>query len=146
MKAATQVVLYDGVCRFCDATVGFALPRDREARLKFSPLQSRYARVLLQQAGVELRPPYDTVFYWDGRRLHNRSSAILRIFAELGGPWKLCAIGLVVPKFIRDAAYQFVARRRYAWFGKDDRCILPPPAWRERFIDLESVDESGKLG
>lgn len=127
------VAFFDGVCNLCNGSVNFLLDRDRRARLRFAPLQgSTFAG--LRRTHPELEE-VDSFILWEGDRVYVRSSAALRILMTLGGPWRLSGALLAIPRPLRDFLYDFVARRRYRWFGKTDVCRMPTPALRARFLD-----------
>jgi len=137
-SAAGPVVLYDGVCGFCNHAVQLILEHDRRGRLRFAALQSDYARGLLERH-PELRG-LDTVVLVEnvgeaGERVYVKSAAALRIARHLGGFWKVFLAGHALPSGLRDYLYDQFARRRYRWFGKRDACMLPPPETRARFLD-----------
>jgi predicted DCC family thiol-disulfide oxidoreductase YuxK len=127
------VLLFDGVCNLCQGTVRFLLERDRDARLRFAPLQSAFGRALL--ADFALDPDVlDNVVLVDPDGAHARSEAMLRCARLLGAPWSWSALLRVIPRPLRDAVYDFIARHRYRWFGKKDACPMPQPEWRDRFL------------
>jgi predicted DCC family thiol-disulfide oxidoreductase YuxK len=136
-KAGGPVLLYDGVCGFCNWGVQLALRHDRRGVLRFAALQSEYGRAALARhaslAGV------DSVVLLEeegGReRASTRSEAALRVASHLGGAWKLFLIFRLLPRPLRDLFYDLFARHRYRLFGKHDACLLPPPEVRSRFID-----------
>jgi predicted DCC family thiol-disulfide oxidoreductase YuxK len=136
-EGARQLVLYDGVCGLCDRSVRFLLEHDRQAALSFAPLQGATAAGVLRrwQLGEELA---SLVFVRDegtpDERVFVRSSGVLRAIDALGGPWRIVAWLRIVPRPLRDALYDLVARHRYAWFGKLDTCALPAPETRARFL------------
>lgn len=131
------VLLYDGACGFCGATVRFVLRRDRRSALRFAPLQGAFA------AGVAARHPalaFADSIVWveaaEGARAERvllRSDAVLRVARYLGGPWALLGVARVIPRALRDAAYGFVARHRHRLAG--DACVVPGPGERGRFLD-----------
>lgn len=129
------IVLFDGVCNLCNAAVRFIVDNDRSGGIRFASLQSDVARALLGD-GVTAQgeDPGAIVFIEDGRR-HERSEAALRIAGRLGGLLSLATVYLVVPVRIRDAVYDFIAARRYGWFGRSDACRLPTPEESSRFLD-----------
>ena len=137
------VLLYDGVCSFCNRSVKFVLKHDHRGTMRFAALQSGYANVLL--AGHPgLRNADTFVLYEPGEkngepRFFTRSRAAVRIGSYLGGLWKLSAVFLIVPRPIRDWLYDTFARYRYRWFGKYDTCPIPPPEVRSRFLDQQPV-------
>ena len=127
------VAFFDGVCNLCNGTVNFLIDHDRHSRLRFAPLQgSTFAALAADRP--ELRG-IDSFVLRQGARVHVRSSAAVRILMALGGPWRLFGALLAIPKPLRDRLYDFVARRRYRWFGKSESCRMPTPELRARFLD-----------
>jgi predicted DCC family thiol-disulfide oxidoreductase YuxK len=133
VPAAHPVVLFDGVCNLCHATVRFVLEHDRAARFRFVPLQSELGRALLEERGLDA-DALDNVVLVDAAGAHVRSDAVLRILAGLGAPWSWLAALRWLPTTLRDRTYGWIARNRYRWFGKKDACPLPRPEWRDRFL------------
>ena len=136
--SAPTLVLYDGVCALCNRLVGFLLRHDRYDRFRFAPLQSEFAQSLLQRHG--LNPlDFDTVvvlpnFGQPDERALVRSEAALFSIGQLGRPWRFLSVARVIPRSIREAAYRFIARRRYRMFGKYDACPIPRPEDRHKFL------------
>jgi predicted DCC family thiol-disulfide oxidoreductase YuxK len=130
-----RIVFFDGVCNLCNGTVQFILDRDPAGLFRFAPLQSDLATRMLGERGVEVdRNEPDSVLLLEGDRVYARSDAVVRITRHLTGAWPLLATFAVVPRFLRDAIYRFVARHRYRWFGRTDACRVPTPALRARFL------------
>ena len=127
------VVLFDGVCNFCNATVNFILSRDSEGFFRFAALQSEAARPLLAEARLPSSFLDNIVLVEDGV-CYVRSTAALRILRRLSWPWPLLYAAVIVPRPIRDGVYDWVARNRYRWFGKSEVCRLPTPSERARFL------------
>jgi predicted DCC family thiol-disulfide oxidoreductase YuxK len=127
------VVLFDGVCGLCQGVVRFVLPRDRAGRFRFAPLQSELGRTLLARHRLD-PDALDTFVVVDAAGAHTRSEAALRLAAGLGAPWSALGVLRALPRPLRDALYDVVARHRYRWFGRLDACPAPSPAWRERFL------------
>lgn len=130
-----RIVLFDGVCNFCNAVINFVIDRDPDGQFKFAPLQSDVGKKLLREHGLEVPDgdPDTIVLIQDGRA-YERSSAALRIARRLSGPWKLTYAFIVVPWFVRDVGYWIVAKLRYRLFGKSDTCRIPTPELRARFL------------
>lgn len=127
------MVLFDGVCNLCNASVQWVLKRDRKGVFKFAALQSETGRALLR--GFGLSPEnFDTVVLIDGNRAFTRSDAALEIAQRIGGVWSLSAVFMIIPRSIRNAVYDWVARNRYRWFGRRESCMIPGPEWKERFL------------
>lgn len=138
MKDGRHLILYDGVCALCNALVRFVLPRDRKDRFRFAPLQGESARGLLRRHGKN-PDDLDTFFViadYEGStpRVLERDRAALFVLARLGFPWNLSVVFRIIPPFLRRPVYNFIARRRYKWFGKYDACPLPAPEVRHKFL------------
>lgn len=127
------MVLFDGVCNLCNRSVAFIIARDPTARFYFAPLQSEAAQRLLRQAEITGEIPDSVALIEDGR-LYTRSTAALRIARQLRFPWPLFYALIVLPRRLRDAGYDFIARHRYRWFGRRDACMMPTPELRRRFL------------
>ncbi len=130
-----RILLYDGVCGLCDSSVQFILDHDKVGTLRFATLQGE-----LGQAAIARDPALqgvDSLVLLQPGKTSVRSSAVLEVGRYLGGVWRLLAWpALMVPRVVRDAVYDFVARNRYRVFGKLDACRLPTPEERARFLDL----------
>jgi predicted DCC family thiol-disulfide oxidoreductase YuxK len=123
------LVLFDGVCGLCNRFVDTLLTHDRAQRLRFAPLQGTTAAAYTHHA-----PASDTVIVVEGDVVLMRSDAAITALTRLGGLWAFAALLGVVPVFVRDAVYAFVARHRLAWFGTREACRLPTPAERAVFL------------
>jgi predicted DCC family thiol-disulfide oxidoreductase YuxK len=130
--ASSPIVIFDGLCRFCDGTVQFILAHDRRGVFRFAPSQSAAAAPLLGRCG--LPPAPGTIVLIEGDRCWLRSDATLRIARTLGFPWAIFGVLLWLPRALRDPVYAFVARRRLQWFGRRDACRIPTPEQAERFL------------
>ena len=127
-------ILFDGVCNLCSGFVRFVVARDPHARFRFAALSSTAAQSLLRECGVTAPIP-DTMVLVENGKVYFRSDAPLRIARGLTLPWPLASVFLVVPRFIRDTVYDFVAARRYRWFGRRQVCMVPTPELRGRFLE-----------
>ena len=132
------VLLYDGLCGFCNSTVQFVLRHDRRGVLRLATLQGDLARSVLSRhpelAGVDSLILIERTAE-DGERLYARSRGALRVARHLGGAWHLTRILAIVPRFIRDWGYDLFARHRYRLFGRYDACPVPNAEQRSRFIE-----------
>ncbi|MEX2218725.1 MAG: DCC1-like thiol-disulfide oxidoreductase family protein [Phycisphaerales bacterium] len=129
------VVVFDGVCNLCNGWVRFVIRRDPAGRFRFAPFESAAARSLLgdEGAGGAGAAPQSVVLV-QGGAVYRRSAAVLRIARGLRFPWWVLGWLIVVPRPARDWAYGVVAKRRYRWFGKAERCMVPTPEVRGRFL------------
>ena len=130
------LILFDGVCNLCHGFVQFIIRHDPAGKFQFAALQSEAGRAVLAAHGLapaDAAADPDSVLLLHERQLYSHSAAVLRIARLLGGPWQLLAVGYVLPRAWRDAAYRFVARHRYRWFGRQESCWLPTPELRARF-------------
>jgi len=139
------VVLFDGVCNFCDASVNFIIRHDKADHFKFAPLQSDEGRRLANEYGFESATaeneqskedliPIDSVILIENGKAYTHSTAALKILRRLGAPWSWFYVFIVVPRSIRDWAYKLFAKYRYRLFGRKDECMLPTPEERARFL------------
>ncbi len=133
------VLLFDGVCHLCHATVRWVAAHDRHARFRFASLESNVARRLLHAAGVNLAGEAGVVLV-EGDRAWARSDAVLEVMRRLGPPWALLGAARILPRGLREALYGWISRHRYRWFGRYDTCPLPPAGLRERFLDADAPD------
>ena len=127
------VILFDGVCNLCSGSVQFILKRDKEKKFLFTSLQSNHGQDLLKRSSLPMDTFNSFILFEDGKII-TRSTAALKIFSQLKG-WKWVKIFWIVPKFIRDAFYNLIAKNRYKWFGKRNECWLPTPDLKARFLD-----------
>jgi predicted DCC family thiol-disulfide oxidoreductase YuxK len=130
-----MIVLFDGVCNFCSASVQFIIERDRKNVFQFAALQSDAAKKLLSERGIA--PPErdpDSILLIDGDRVHSCSGAALRIARHLSFPWFLAWGFIVVPWFLRDPFYRLIAKNRYRWWGRKESCMVPTPDVRAKFL------------
>ncbi len=129
----TVIILFDGVCNFCNDSVNFIIERDSQNRFKFAPLQSEIAESLLKKHSID-KAETDSIVLVEGERAFTHSTAALKIARNLDGPWSVFYGFVVVPKFVRDFFYRVFAKYRYRLFGKKDQCMMPTPEIRERFL------------
>ncbi len=134
--ANEPIVLFDGVCKFCDGAIQFLLDHDRTGRLRFASLQSRPGQELLRQFGLPT-DQLDSMVLIEGNRCWTRSTAALRLTRYLKLPWPVLSLLLLLPEFLRDAGYEWIAANRYRWFGKLNACRVPTPEVRQRFLDAD---------
>jgi predicted DCC family thiol-disulfide oxidoreductase YuxK len=128
-----EVILFDGACNLCNRSVQFIIEHDKKNIFKFASLQSDFGKDLLNRFNEEDSIPDSVILYKD-EKLFTESTAALMILKELGGGWQFLYLFILVPKFIRDAVYRFIANNRYKWFGKRESCMVPTEELRNKFI------------
>ena len=134
MNANNSIILFDGVCNFCNYWVNFIIKRDPKKRFRFASLQSETAKKLLSNYRQDSQQ-LDTVILIENGKIYSHSTAALRISRKLSCAWPLLYGLIIFPRFIRDWEYRFVAKRRYAWFGRSETCRIPSPEERDLFLD-----------
>jgi predicted DCC family thiol-disulfide oxidoreductase YuxK len=127
------IILFDGVCNFCNGVVNFLIKQDKEKKLRFAALQSEAGKKMLVQYGFPAG--YRQSFLFINKGITSRkSTAALKLFNQLPWYWKWMQIFWIVPKFLRDAVYEFVSKHRYQWFVKKNQCIVPTADTKSRFL------------
>lgn len=132
------LVLFDGVCNLCNASVYFIVKRDKLGLFKFAPLQWAAQQSHLAHLNLTPNTDPDSIVVIDGERMLTESDAALYIAKKLPLPWSLLSTFSLLPRGIRNALYRMVARNRYRWFGKKEACPMPRPEWKERFVHLQN--------
>lgn len=115
--AGEKVVLFDGVCKLCNGWARFLIKHDRRQVFRLAPIQSNEGQAILKWFGLP-RDDYRTLYLIEGKRCYQRSAAVIRVLARLPPPWKLLALGWIIPAPLRNGCYDWVARHRYRWFGR----------------------------
>jgi predicted DCC family thiol-disulfide oxidoreductase YuxK len=128
------VILFDGICNFCNYWVNFIIKRDKKKQFRFASLQSEAAKKLLANYQYDNKA-IDTVILIENGKVYTHSTAALRICKKLNGAWPLLYGLTLFPRFIRDWQYKFIAKRRYAWFGRSETCRIPSPEEKQLFLD-----------
>ena len=125
------IVLFDGVCKFCDGSMNFIIAHDKAMHFKFAPLQSEAGKALVEKFGLV---DIDSVILVEGETAYKHSTAALRIAKHLDGIWSIAYWLIVIPRPIRDFFYKLFARNRYRLFGRYDVCMMPTPEIKSRFL------------
>lgn len=127
------IILFDGVCNFCNGIVKFIIRRDKKANIHFASLQSEAAQKLLVQYNLPVNA-METIVFIENGKAYTQSTAALRICRHLNALWPLCYGFIIVPKFIRNGIYKWIAKNRYKWFGVREECMVPTPEMKKRFL------------
>lgn len=130
----SSIILFDGVCNLCNSSVQFVIKHDTDKKFMFASLQSTAGQLLLKQFDLPLQD-FNSFILIENEKVFLKSTAALMVAKQLKGAVKLLYGFIVVPPFIRNGAYNFIAKNRYKWFGKKDSCILPTPELKARFLN-----------
>lgn len=125
------ILLFDGICNLCERSVQFVIRRDKHRRFRFAALQSQFAQDLVGPEAGKL----DSVVLVVNGQVYRKSGAALQTARRLNWPWPLAAVFLTIPRFLRDAVYDWIGGNRYRWFGKKSECWVPTTELRDRFLD-----------
>ncbi|MES2419604.1 MAG: DCC1-like thiol-disulfide oxidoreductase family protein [Bacteroidota bacterium] len=129
------LIFFDGVCNLCNGAVQFVIERDPKDVFRFASLQSDFAVKTL--ASFSINPAQgDSFILLENNIIYQRSTAALRVARKLKGLWPLLYAFIIVPRFIRDGIYNYIAKNRYRWFGKQESCWVPTPGLKEKFLEV----------
>jgi predicted DCC family thiol-disulfide oxidoreductase YuxK len=129
-----QILFFDGVCNLCTSTAQFVIKKNTKGNILLASLQGRVGQQMAQQYGLS-QIGSGTLVFLDNGKMYQRSTGALRITKYLKGGWPLLYIFTIVPAFIRNAVYNWVAKNRYKWFGQKAECWVPTPELKARFLD-----------
>jgi predicted DCC family thiol-disulfide oxidoreductase YuxK len=127
------VLLFDGVCNFCNRMVNFAIRNDKKGKIRFAPLQSEVGKILRKEFNIP--ETVDTVILIDKGKAFTYARAAIRVSKYLDWPAKMLYAFIIVPRFISQPFYKWIARNRYRWFGKRESCMIPNADVKSRFLD-----------
>ncbi len=134
LKTDKKIILFDGVCNFCNSSVLKIIDLDKNDAFLFSSLQSKIGQELTAHFKIDTTKTDSIILVESDVQFSVRSAAALHILNEFGGVWKLFQMGWIVPRTLRDAMYDFIARNRYQWFGKKEQCMIPTAKIKDKFI------------
>lgn len=130
---AGPIILFDAECVLCSANAQFVLRHDKRARFRLASIQGVAGAALCREHGLDPHDP-TSILVVDGARVRYDSDAVLAIYEGLGWPWRLLALFRLIPAFLRDPAYRWVARNRYRLFGKRATCWVAAPEYQNRIL------------
>jgi predicted DCC family thiol-disulfide oxidoreductase YuxK len=129
-----STILFDGVCNLCNGAVQFIIRHDPKGHFRFAAQQSDAGQAFLQELHISAEG-IDTIILIEGHQYYTQSTAALRIARHLSGFWPVLYASIIVPPFLRNGIYAYIARNRYRWFGRKDQCMLPTAEIKNRFLD-----------
>jgi predicted DCC family thiol-disulfide oxidoreductase YuxK len=128
-----RIILFDGVCNFCNSSINRVLNNDPRGYFHFATLQSQAGQTILEHFHLPTAD-FDSFILVENCNVYEKSSAALRVVRKMRWPWKFILATMIFPRPLRDFVYSVIARNRYKWFGQRDACILPSQAQRQRFL------------
>ncbi|MDB4292513.1 thiol-disulfide oxidoreductase DCC family protein [Maribacter sp.] len=135
MEEHKKIILFDGVCNLCNSSVQFVIKHDKEDLFRYAALQSEIGKQLLSERHIDTNNIDSIILIAPGVAYYVKSDAALQIGKHLKGYRTISSILYLIPKGLRNIVYDLIARYRYAWFGKQDACMLPTPELKAKFLD-----------
>ncbi|MGZ4048738.1 MAG: thiol-disulfide oxidoreductase DCC family protein [Bacteroidia bacterium] len=135
-----SIILFDGVCNLCNGAVQFVIKRDNKNQFLFASLQSEEGKQILEEHNFP-ENKINSFFLVENGKVYDRSTAALKVVKRLTGLWPLLYGFIIVPKFIRDGVYNWIAKNRYQWFGEKDECMVPTPELKTKFLNQKAYAE-----
>lgn len=129
------IVLFDGICNFCNDSVQRIIKHDRKDHFRFASLQSDIGQKLTAERGIDTAQVDSIILIDPGNAYYIKSTAALRIAEKMDGFYPILQIFLILPEGLRDLVYDYIAKNRYQWFGKREECKVPTPEERNKFIE-----------
>jgi predicted DCC family thiol-disulfide oxidoreductase YuxK len=129
-----HLVLFDGVCNLCNASVQYIIRHDKRDNFRFATIQSKVGQQIIKDFLIDTTKTDSIILYSEKNGICYKSTAALIIAKHLGFPNNIMTIFLIVPPFIRNWVYDYIAKNRYKWYGKRDSCMVPTPEIRKKFI------------
>lgn len=129
-----QLILFDGVCNLCNASVQYVIKYDKKDVFMFAPLQSDTGKKIISQYQIDTTKTDSIILYTSDHKLYFRSTAALKIATKLRFPRNVLSFFLIVPVFLRDWVYSYIAKNRYKWFGKQKECMIPTEKLKAKFL------------
>lgn len=133
MNTEKSIILFDGVCGLCNKSINYIIDHDDKNQFVFAPLQSEIAKKLLEPHNISHESLHSIILIHKNK-VYQKSNAVLKIVSYLRGISRILVIGYILPRFLRDKCYDFIAKRRYRWFGKYDACRMPTPEMKAKFL------------
>ena len=130
-----QLILFDGVCNLCNASVQYVIKHDKNSIFMFAPLQGETGQLIIEKYKIDTSKTDSILLYTQENAVVYKSTAALKISSKLGFPTNLLSIFLIIPAFIRNWVYDFIAKNRYKWYGKQNECMIPTESLKSKFLN-----------
>jgi predicted DCC family thiol-disulfide oxidoreductase YuxK len=129
-----KIILFDGVCNLCESSVQFVIKHDVKDQFRFVSLQSELGQQILKHIGINPKHIDSVILYEPGVAYYYKSTAALQIAKHLGGFFHFGTIFRILPTTFRNVLYDYIAKNRYAWYGKKEICLMPTPENKAKFL------------
>ena len=130
-----KIILFDGACNLCNTSVQYVIKHDKKDLFRFVALQSETGQRILKHIGISTNNIDSIVLYEPGIAYYYKSNAALEIAKKLGGIFTYGTIFKIIPTSLRDSIYDYVAKNRYKWYGKQDNCMIPTKELKAKFLE-----------
>ncbi len=135
IKEGKKIILFDGVCNLCNGAINFVIKRDKNDVFRYASLQSDIGKQLIAERNIDITKIDSILLIDPNTAFYYKSTAALQIAKQLSGIYPLLSVFIILPTFLRDWVYDFIAKNRYKWFGKKESCMIPTPELKALFID-----------
>jgi predicted DCC family thiol-disulfide oxidoreductase YuxK len=129
-----QLVIFDGVCNLCNASVQYIIKHDKNDLFRFAALQSEAGKEVIAKYNIDTVKMDSILLYSEESGISDKSTAALKIASKLGFPRNFMTVFLVIPAFMRNWVYDYIAKNRYKWYGKKEACMVPTPELKSKFL------------
>ena len=135
LPTGKKIILFDGLCNLCEASVQFVIKHDNSDQFRFVALQSDLGQKIIAHIGINSKNIDSVVLYEPGVAYYYKSNAALQVAKNLGGLFHLGTVFRIIPTTLRNALYDYVAKNRYSWYGKKPQCLMPTPDLKAKFLE-----------
>ena len=130
----SKIILFDGVCNLCNGAIQFVIKRDKKNQFRYTSLQGELGKKLLKERNIDPAKIDSIILIDPNTAFYVKSTAALQISKGLSGLWPLMSVFLILPTSLSNLVYDFIAKNRYKWFGKEENCMVPTKEQRELFL------------
>ncbi|AUP81407.1 thiol-disulfide oxidoreductase DCC family protein [Flavivirga eckloniae] len=130
-----KLILFDGVCNLCNSSVQYVIKHDKKDIFMFAALQNDIGQELIKRFNIDTEKTDSILLYTPDNSIVSKSTAALKVAQHLGFPQSLMSVFFIIPPFIRNWVYDYIAKNRYKWYGKKDACMIPTPELKRKFLD-----------
>jgi predicted DCC family thiol-disulfide oxidoreductase YuxK len=129
-----KIILFDGVCNLCNSTVQFIIKHDKKDSCRFIPIQSELGQKIIGHIGINITKVDSVVLYEPGIAYFVKTEAALKILKELNSAYRFLLLFSILPKYVLNFTYDYIAKKRYKWFGKKENCMIPISELQYKFL------------